>query len=223
MHGMSTFGGPGRGACWNAAARVVGSWLLLVVSLTGCAGSPALPGASEAAARQGSAATPAPAGALSHPAAGSPSATAISRLPGEPDPRLTPGAFNPAVTQDTIRSTICVRGWTATVRPPASYTDALKARQIEAYGYADTSLADYEEDHLVPLELGGSPPDPRNLWPEPRTATLADGRPSGASIKDEFETALKKAVCAGSMTLARARREIGDHWVHYFYGLALGG
>ena len=41
-------------------------------------------------------------------------------------------------------------------------------KQIAEYGYADTSTADYEEDHLIPLELGGAPRDPNNLWPEPR-------------------------------------------------------
>ena len=87
---------------------------------------------------------------------------------------------NPDVTQDTIDSTICVSGWTATVRPPASYTTALKIQQIADYGYTDTSTADYEEDHFIPLELGGSPTDPGNLWPEPRydTGTGYDG-PTG--------------------------------------------
>lgn len=31
---------------------------------------------------------------------------------------LTPGAIDPRVTQSNIRSTICRRGYTATVRPP---------------------------------------------------------------------------------------------------------
>src|SRR5690348_8627785 len=85
-----------------------------------------------------------------------------------PDPTCQPGDYNPDVTQSTIDSTICVSGWTATVRPPASYTNALKVKQIAEYGYSDTSTADYEEDHLVPLELGGAPRSEQNLWPEPR-------------------------------------------------------
>jgi hypothetical protein len=52
-----------------------------------------------------------------------------------PDPALTPGAINPAITQSDIQSTICVRGWTRTVRPPRQYTDRLKAEQIREYGY----------------------------------------------------------------------------------------
>ncbi len=142
------------------------------------------------------------------------------RLPGEPDPTLTPGALNPAVTQATIQSTICVSGWTATIRPSVSYTDALKVQQIGQYGYTDTSTASYEEDHLISLELGGTPADPRNLWPEPYTAALTDGRPTGARTKDAFETKLKGEVCAGTITLAQAQSEIGDHWVHAYYGIA---
>jgi hypothetical protein len=148
------------------------------------------------------------------------SAPPADRLPGEPDPKLTPGALNPAVTQATIHSTICVSGWTATIRPPVSFTNSLKAKQIGQYGYADKKSASYEEDHLISLELGGAPADPRNLWPEPYKISLADGRSTGAHTKDAFETKLKTEVCAGTVTLAVAQLEIGDHWVHAYYGIA---
>jgi hypothetical protein len=146
--------------------------------------------------------------------------TPADRLPGEPDPNLTPGALNPAVTPTTINTTICVSGWTATIRPSSSYTTALKIQQITQYGYSDTSTSSYEEDHLIPLELGGAPADLRNLWPEPYTISLADGRPTGAHTKDGFETKLKNEVCAGTISLAQAQTEIGDHWVHAYYGIA---
>jgi hypothetical protein len=142
-------------------------------------------------------------------------------LPGEPNPALTPGSLNPAVTQATIHSTICVSGWTATIRPPSSYTTELKIEQMAQYGYSDRSTADYEEDHLISLELGGNPTDAKNLWPEPYTAFLPDGRPTGARTKDVFETELKNKVCAGTITLAEGQREIGDRWVHYYYGITV--
>jgi hypothetical protein len=63
---------------------------------------------------------------------------------GLPDPALTPGAINPDVTQMNISRTVCVRGWTKTVRPPAFYTNRLKNLQIRQYGYADTNPRDYE-------------------------------------------------------------------------------
>ena len=126
-----------------------------------------------------------------------------------PDPAATPGALNPAVTQATIGETICVRGWTRTVRPPAEYTYELKRRQIRAAGYADGRLRDYEEDHLVPLELGGSPDDERNLWPEPRQS--ADGW--DADRKDDLELVLNGLVCSGRLSLAEAQRVIATDWV----------
>lgn len=48
----------------------------------------------------------------------------------------TPGVLNPDVSQSSIRSTICTRGWTSTIRPPVSYTDALKRKQMRQYGEA---------------------------------------------------------------------------------------
>ncbi len=72
-----------------------------------------------------------------------------------PDPGCQPGANNPNVTASTIHSTICVSGYSSSIRPPTSYTSPLKIRQIGEYGYSDTSTADYEEDHLIALEDGG--------------------------------------------------------------------
>ena len=145
------------------------------------------------------------------------------RLPGEPDPKLTPGATNPAVSQANIGSTICVSGWTATVRPPESYTEALKRTGIVAYGYADTNLADYEEDHLISLEIGGAPADPANLWPEPYTVSLADGTPVGARVKDQIENKLHDLVCSRSMTLATAQRLIATDWIAAWRTYVVGG
>lgn len=91
-----------------------------------------------------------------------------------------PGALNSAVTQSTIHSTICVSGYSSSIRPSTGYTNALKVKQIAEYGYDDTDTADYEEDHLIPLSLGGNPTSEQNLWPEPRydaggyAATLGD-------------------------------------------------
>ncbi|MFF7234681.1 hypothetical protein [Streptomyces sioyaensis] len=66
-----------------------------------------------------------------------------------PDTTCQPGAYNPTVTQTTIKTTICVPGWTKTVRPPVSYTTPLKIKQIGEYRYSDTKTADCEGDHLV--------------------------------------------------------------------------
>jgi hypothetical protein len=126
-----------------------------------------------------------------------------------PDASTTPGAINPAVTQKTIGETICTRGWTRIVRPPVQYTEELKRQQIRTFGYNDRRLSQYEEDHLIPLGLGGAPADPRNLWPEPRTSP--DGW--GADRKDELEFALNQLVCAGRLPLREAQRAIATDWI----------
>ena len=119
-----------------------------------------------------------------------------------PDPACTPGAVNPAVTQADVTTTICRSGWTATVRPPVSYTDALKRRQMAAYGFTG-SPAGFEEDHLIPLELGGAPSEPRNLWPEPGQSP---------NPKDKVEDAGRRAVCSGRMPLVTAQQEMAADW-----------
>jgi hypothetical protein len=125
---------------------------------------------------------------------------------GLPDPTCTRGVADPRVTQDNIITTICVSGYTTKVRPSSRYTDALEAQQIKAYGYTDTTLADYEEDHLIPLEIGGHPTDPKNLWPEPRTGAYP------ATKKDGVENSVHTKVCAGLMTLAAAQAAIAANW-----------
>jgi hypothetical protein len=111
------------------------------------------------------------------------------------DPIRTPGVLNAAVTQANIRATVCRSGWTRTVRPPTDYTNALKRKQMRVYGERGPMSA-YQEDHLISLELGGDPTDPRNLWPEPY--------PRAADV-DKIENELNAQVCSGSLTLAAAQ------------------
>jgi hypothetical protein len=127
---------------------------------------------------------------------------------GKADSICTPGAINPKVTQANIHSTICVSGYTTKIRPSTSYTNKLKKQQINDYGYSDTKLADYEEDHLIPLEIGGNPTDPKNLWPEPHV--VAGNK--GSFTKDKLENTLHASVCKGKMTLQDAQNIILANW-----------
>jgi hypothetical protein len=113
---------------------------------------------------------------------------------------LTPGVLNPSVTDASIGSTICTRGWTRTIRPPTSYTSALEVRQMRQYGVGGSPSA-YQEDHLISLELGGHPTDPRNLWPEPRPR---------AEEVDAIENELNRRICAGELSLREAQRKISE-------------
>jgi hypothetical protein len=129
--------------------------------------------------------------------------TATTPGPGQPniilpDPKITPGALNPKVRQATIKKTICKSGWTKKSRPPVSYTNALKIKQLVLYGETGSPSL-YEEDHFIPLELGGAPRNPKNLWPEPR---------SQSKVSDPLETQLKRKVCKHVMTLKKARATI---------------
>lgn len=128
-----------------------------------------------------------------------------------PDPQVTPGATNPDVNQANIHETICKSGWTTTVRPAVSITNALKTKGITEYGYDDSKLGDYEEDHFIPLEIGGNPSDPKNLWPEPYNTKL-DGKTMGAHQKDKVEDLLRKQVCSGEITLKEAQEQISTDW-----------
>ena len=129
--------------------------------------------------------------------------TVITPGPGQPtvilpDKKRTPGALNPKVRQSTIKKTICKNGWTTKIRPPVSYTNALEIKQMVLYEETG-SPSEYEEDHFIPLELGGAPKNPKNLWPEPH---------SQSKLSDPLETQLKRKVCKGVMKLAKARATI---------------
>ncbi len=63
---------------------------------------------------------------------------------GLPDARCTPGAIRAGVTL----ATICAYGYSRSIRPPESYTEPLKLRQMRAYDLPGRAR-DYEEDHLV--------------------------------------------------------------------------
>jgi hypothetical protein len=119
------------------------------------------------------------------------------RGPYHADLTRTPGVVNPDVTQANIATTVCKHGWTRTIRPPTDYTNALKLKQMREYGVGG-SPSQYQEDHLISLELGGHPTDARNLWPEPY--------PRAAEV-DSIENELNAKVCSGAMSLDDAQRK----------------
>jgi hypothetical protein len=117
--------------------------------------------------------------------------------PYHADLARTPGVVNPDVTQANVADTVCKHGWTRTIRPPTGYTNALKLKQMREYGVGG-SPSQYQEDHLISLELGGHPMDARNLWPEPY--------PRAAEV-DSIENELNARVCSGDLSLDEAQRK----------------
>jgi hypothetical protein len=123
----------------------------------------------------------------------------------QPDPGCTPGVVSTAVTQNDLDATICRPGCTRTVRAPESETEPFKKKIMTAF-HEPGLLGDYELDHLVSLELGGSN-DAGNLWPE------HNDHPAGAiNSKDLVENALNRAVCSHTVTLAAAQTAIATDW-----------
>jgi hypothetical protein len=135
-----------------------------------------------------------------------------------PDPHCTPGALNPQVTQSTIGSTICTSGYASSIRPPESITEPEKQGSASAYSYTG-SFSTAEYDHLVPLELGGDPNDPTNLWVEPNDNPNAT---STTNSKDTLENRLNSLVCSGQLNLAVAQEAIASNWVTA-YRMYVGG
>lgn len=145
-----------------------------------------------------------------------------------PDASCTPGATNPAVTQANLASTVCKSGYTAAIRPPLAYTSQVKQMEVSGtggtvsyqgrtytvpgYTLSDRSEASYELDHLIPLELGGAPADPRNLWPEFNYPNGPHPTSYDHNPKDPIEFKLRGELCSGKIALAQAQQEIASNW-----------
>jgi hypothetical protein len=134
-----------------------------------------------------------------------------------PNSALTPGATNPRVNQRNIQRTICSASYSQASELAPSYAERIMRRQMARYNYADHDLAHYQLDHFIPVELGGDPDAPSNLWPQPYEPG------PGAHEKDRVETYLHDQVCSGSMTLAAAQQTILNDWVAVHQQLTAAG
>src|ERR1700732_1019828 len=119
-----------------------------------------------------------------------------------PDPKLTPGDTFNVTAQD-----LCVPGYTKKVRNvPAE----MKREVYEEYGVTLHGTGDYEVDHLIPLELGGSN-SIKNLWPESHRTS-----PWNAQVKDRLEGKLHALVCSGQLDLKTAQQAIASNWIEAY-------
>ena len=115
-------------------------------------------------------------------------------------------ALNPDVTDDTLAQTICVTGYTATIRPSTSYTNGIKRRLLREQGIDESHISDYELDHLIPLAVGGHPRKLSNLQLQPWTGE------NSATEKDGLERRLQHKVCNGEINLVDAQYCIAEDW-----------
>lgn len=129
------------------------------------------------------------------------------RVNALPDNACTPGAVNPSLTKDIL----CDPSFsTKSVRNvPTQEKDVV----YHEYGVASHSPGQYEVDHLISLELGGSN-DIANLWPE-----AAEPRP-GFHEKDLVENYLHRQVCRGAIPLATAQQQIANDWLSVYKSIS---
>src|SRR5262245_2993616 len=128
-----------------------------------------------------------------------PQRAAPAPSPLVPDPALTPGDV---LTTDP--KVVCQPGYTATVR---DVPQSLKNQVYRQYGITHHEPHEYEVDHLISLELGGSN-SIRNLWPQSYRTT-----PLNARVKDRLENRLHALVCDGKLSLPAAQQAIATDWV----------
>lgn len=173
-----------------AALALVGGGLLL----TGQPGH-APPGS-------GAAAPPAQIAPLTPSSSGTPPTAATPPL--LPSPVLTPGVADPRFTVKDV----CTPGFTATVRNvPESVKNAVYAE----YGITTRKPGEYEIDHIISLELGGSN-DIHNLWPQSYVT-----QPYNAHRKDFLENKLHALICAGKLDMPTAQKEISTDWIAAYH------
>jgi hypothetical protein len=113
------------------------------------------------------------------------------------------GSIDSDVTPDTLSSTVCVSGYTKSVRPDAGYTNGIKLEMLREAGIGRSALSEYTLDHIIPLAIGGHPSDRSNL----QLQTVED-----AKRKDRVEVKLQCLVCSGQVGLEEAQQQIGEDW-----------
>src|SRR5262249_41824068 len=99
---------------------------------------------------------------------------------------------------------VCIPGYTKTVR---AVPQSVKNQAYRVYGILAHAPREYEIDHLISLELGGSN-SLRNLWPQSYRTT-----PLNAYVKDRLENRLHALVCTGQLTLPAAQQAIATNWM----------
>jgi hypothetical protein len=136
---------------------------------------------------------------------------------------------NPLVTPVTVAKTVCNKTtsvqpdgkpgltWVQLQTPPAHYLQPIKSKHFfaltpeqlkadSAIAGHEVTIADYEVDHIWPVEVGGHPYDPKNM-----RLLLVQG-PSGARAKSQVEKKVQAKLCAGTLTLEQATACFKGDW-----------
>ena len=120
-------------------------------------------------------------------------------------------ALNPDVTPETIQRTICLKGYTKTIRPSTAYTNGIKFRLMRGAGIEESLANEYALDHIIALAIGGSPRSLDNL----QLLTAKEN-----SRKARIEVKLQCLVCAGQVPLDVAQEKMYTNWVATYWEYA---
>jgi hypothetical protein len=115
-----------------------------------------------------------------------------------PNPKLTPGDV-----VEISRDELCYD-----VRSLPDVSIAIKRQVFDRYGMSSQSMG-YNVDHLIPIALGGSN-SIKNLWPQPLAGEW------NYQMKNRLEAKLRKLVCAGTLSLEQAQKEISSDWTEAY-------
>lgn len=127
-----------------------------------------------------------------------------------PDSHLSPGVANPKLTKQVI----CAKHFST--RPYRHVTVEEKWNVYRRYGLNQCAKRgadcgkEYEIDHLIPLEAGGSN-SMENLWPQPRFT-----KQWNAATKDRLENELHRLICAGVIDQSEGQKAIASNWIDMY-------
>ena len=115
-----------------------------------------------------------------------------------PIPQLTPGEARPI-----SQTQACIAG---PLDQMSTIPLSVRKQVFHEYGMDSAPSKQYEVDHLITPELGGTD-DIQNLWPEPYSSEW------NARVKDQLEGHLRELVCEGKLDVSTAQREIATDWI----------
>ncbi len=119
-------------------------------------------------------------------------------------PLLPNKTRTPGDALDVTAKDVCKPGYSKLVR---DVPQAVKNQAYTNYGITSRKPGEYEIDHLISLELGGSN-SIKNLWPQSYVT-----KPWNAHVKDKLENELHKEVCDGKISMATAQHDISADWI----------
>lgn len=116
-----------------------------------------------------------------------------------PDHSLTPGD-----TLDVTKEEVCVPGYSKSVR---NVPQKIKLLVYRKYHITNRKPREFEIDHLISLEIGGSN-SIKNLWPQSFLTSHWN-----AHKKDRLENELHRQVCSDEIDLKTAQNLIASNWI----------